>query len=194
MNAGTDLEGRSGKPGAAEPPLSATSDVSSDVVEALGTAAGSEPAESLPHGAPARAAEWQPLTTPEDAGDYPAESTLEAIKAWDPMRVNSLLAFVAKAWHWPEFGVSHTLRPEEAVIVDAQPGDVFLRLATGGWSGNEDIINALEQNRVASAFTWKFTSASGLHIYEYSQCQPDFPLPPGALTGQPTTKEKEKDD
>lgn len=45
-NEGTDFKGHSGKPNAAEPPLSATSSVSPVTVEALGTVAGSEPARS----------------------------------------------------------------------------------------------------------------------------------------------------
>jgi len=65
MNAGTELEGAQGKPATGEPRLSATSDVSSIVVEALGTAAGSEPADSQPTSSGARGPRdgWQPISS-----------------------------------------------------------------------------------------------------------------------------------
>jgi hypothetical protein len=103
--------------------------------------------------------------------DYPTEAALKRIRKWDPMDAAGALDFVASIWNWPEFGVSSVLRPEEAAVVGAEGGERYLRLATGGWSGNEDIVGALRANRILSAFTWKLTASGGLHIYEYPACQ-----------------------
>jgi len=104
-----------------------------------------------------------------DADGYPTDETLEIIKKW-PMKsglhANALLDFVAAAWHWPDFGVSHELKPAEAEVVHAEPGDRYLRLATGGWSGNESLIAALDHSMGAFG-TWRLSSAGGLHIYRY---------------------------
>lgn len=101
-----------------------------------------------------------------DADGYPTEETLAAIRVWPWQDVNALLDFIAEAWHWPDF-VSRELRPEEASIVHAEPEDRYLRLATGGWSGNEDLIAALRENMMARALTWRLTARGGLHIYEF---------------------------
>lgn len=98
---------------------------------------------------------------------YPTESALERIKAWPFEDLNGCLDFVASIWHWPDFGVSHELRPEEAHVVGAEAGDRYLRLATGGWSGNEDIVTAMCLNRMLNAFCWRMSASGGLRIYQY---------------------------
>ena len=106
------------------------------------------------------------MDAPEfDADGYPTEATKQAIAEWEGS-INALLDFVAAAWHWPDFGVSHDLLPSEAQLVCARPRERFLRLATGGWSGNESLIAALERHWVAR-MTWRLSAAGGLHIYRY---------------------------
>lgn len=99
--------------------------------------------------------------------DYPTDAALAKIEAWPWEDAAGLLDFVRAIWHWPEFGVSDELRPHEAEVVHAEPEDRFLRLATGGWSGNESIIGALDRNVVAIAMLWCLSSRGGLHIYKY---------------------------
>ncbi len=103
-------------------------------------------------------------------GDYPSEASLNRIEKW-PIGsfedTHAVLDFVKSLWHWPDFGVSHELRAEEALVVGAESGQRFLRLATGGWSGNESIISAMEGNRLLHAFTWRLDALGGLHIYAY---------------------------
>jgi hypothetical protein len=104
-----------------------------------------------------------------DADGYPTDDTLAAIEAWKPEQgVAAWLDFAAACWHWPEF-VSRELRPEEALIVQAEADNRYLRLATGGWSGNESVIGAMRANRLLSAFTWRLTACGGLHIYRYPE-------------------------
>ena len=40
------------------------------------------------------------------------------------------------------------------------------RFATGGWSGNEELIEALGRNAIAYAMTWNSSHRGGLHIFE----------------------------
>lgn len=103
---------------------------------------------------------------PEIVDDYPTEATLQTIRNWKLEDADALLDYVAAAWHWPDFGVSHELRPEEALVVHAEPGERFLRLATGGWSGNESLIDALDESW-GSFGAWRLSACGGLHIYQY---------------------------
>lgn len=41
----------------------------------------------------------------------------------------------------------------------------FLRFATGGWSGNEDMMHALTENYPVMA-CWRLSARGGLHIFE----------------------------
>lgn len=108
-----------------------------------------------------------PMTAPtfDDSGDYPSDETLGAIRNWPAMRVNDLFEFVMAAWHWSDCA-SMELRPFEREMVHAEEGEKFLRLATGGWSGNEEIVCALNDN-VWARHQWRLSASGGLHIYEF---------------------------
>ena len=75
---------------------------------------------------------------PEMDGEYPAASTLRKIKKWpfnSRQDLYDLSDYVAAAWHWPDFWKKKGRR---------------IVAHTGGWSGNEDIIAALDST------TWWF--------------------------------------
>jgi hypothetical protein len=101
-----------------------------------------------------------------DVDGYPTDDTIQALEAWPYQDIRGALDFVAAAWHWPDFA-THDLSAHEAGVLRADPGERFLRLATGGWSGNESLIAALETNRMIHAMSWRLSAVGGLHIYEY---------------------------
>lgn len=74
----------------------------------------------------------------DDEG-YPLPETLQCIEAW-PLHgdgwadLRALLAYVREHWHFAEWGWG-------------QDGEWYY-LSTGGWSGNEDIIAALQRHRL----------------------------------------------
>lgn len=106
------------------------------------------------------------MSEPEFADEYPTEETLATLAAWSIADPSGCLDFAVKCWHWPD-GVSHELRPAEREIVHADEGDRFVRFATGGWSGNEDVIAALKSNIMVRALCWRLSARGGLHIFEY---------------------------
>jgi len=65
-----------------------------------------------------------------DIDGYPTEEELKRIHEWPPDDLLGLIGFIKGIWWMSEWGVHVT--PER------------LRLSTGGWSGNEDIILALQ--------------------------------------------------
>lgn len=77
-----------------------------------------------------------------DGDGYPTESTLEKISEWNGTSTQ-LLEFVSGIWWmkdmlWREEDQPHRWRENSAVRV--------YTLSTGGWSGNEDIIRAMERS------------------------------------------------
>jgi hypothetical protein len=82
-----------------------------------------------------------------DRDGYPAEETLEIIKQWDmnPSTMKDLMAFIASAWHWDD------------MARETSPG--LWVFATGGWSGNESLLSALQQSKA-----WWILSGNSLYL------------------------------
>lgn len=86
-----------------------------------------------------------------DAGGYPTDETEQTIIEWPHGNgFHSLLAYVARAWRYPE---------RFTVDTDAY------RVSTGGWSGNEQLIDALQRNRVFWAFCWESSTRGGHYVF-----------------------------
>jgi len=107
-----------------------------------------------------------------DRDGYPTDETVTRIEEWpvqgwaiDSLR--SCLDFVIDSWDNDYGSVSRTLSSTELSMVHAQKGEKFIRFATGGWSGNESLINALRRNQMIHGLAWVATVRGGLHIYRY---------------------------
>lgn len=113
-----------------------------------------------------------------DSDGYPTEETLKAISEWPASDAAGCLRFVQKAWNWPDY-VNEQLSLDESLVIypgisSLRPKDAkHLRFATGGWSGNESLIAALNQNAVVRMLTWRMSVRGGLHIYEVPVTIPD---------------------
>lgn len=75
-----------------------------------------------------------------DVHGYPSEETLKTIKDWDITDHATLPAFIAKAWHWPDRAC------------EVRPG--LWVFATGGWSGNESLLSAMERSMAWYMLSW----------------------------------------
>lgn len=90
---------------------------------------------------------------------YPTEEELKMIEEWDYKDCDGLAQFVVNLWEYD------SVKYEE--WENDEFGDPYrmLWLATGGWSGNEDIIGALHRNRMFNMLCWQSSHRGGLHIY-----------------------------
>lgn len=85
-----------------------------------------------------------------DADGYPTDETESAIREWDFRDVDGWLAYIREAWNhhygriWEENGT--------------------LKMATGGWSGNESITHAMRENFVLWALMWESSHRGGLVV------------------------------
>jgi hypothetical protein len=96
-----------------------------------------------------------------DQFGYPTEEELARIRAWPYDDFTGLLEFVnAQCW-WP--------RPDSGFTRNGRE----FRLATGGWSGNEEVISALNQNSMFNALCWQSSHRGGLHIYRVPEVTAD---------------------
>jgi len=84
--------------------------------------------------------------------EYPTEEELNKIREWDIVNgnVNELIEFIENIWWSPDFGFK-------------RKGE-NLELHTAGWSGNEDIIEALQDNDMFWMMYW-MKSVRGGHYY-----------------------------
>lgn len=90
-----------------------------------------------------------------DEHGYPDEASLKAIEKWDILKqgVQGLLDLIEENSNWPDWSFSIT-------------GKRVLRFEyhTGGWSGNEDVISALQRNILFFPMFWEKSTRGG-HYY-----------------------------
>ena len=94
----------------------------------------------------------QPTNLWAVTGQYPSDEILEYIEQFDCANedVEQLLALIKEIWWRPDYGF---IRNGED-----------LQLHTGGWSGNESIIEALQANELFFLAYWQKSERGG-HYY-----------------------------
>jgi hypothetical protein len=105
---------------------------------------------------------------------YPSDTALDLIEHWDLIegddgsheKLYKLLDFVRDLWEYPDRFTMGRLRPHD-LFKDKKVRTLYL--STGGWSGNESIIGALERNYLFWAMFW-YRSQTGGHYW--------FKIPP----------------
>ena len=85
-------------------------------------------------------------------GEYPTAKELRTLRAWNLSQgsIMEFLDYIRAIWWAPDWG--YTLS-----------GKRVLRLAlhTGGWSGNEEIIEALQRNYLFWPLCWRKETVGG---------------------------------
>lgn len=87
-----------------------------------------------------------------DYDGYPSEAALEKIAAWPARDFNGLLEYVASLWAYPDYV---TRAPEARTYT----------FATGGWSGNESLVSALQQNLIFWGTCWMSSRRGGRYEF-----------------------------
>jgi len=84
--------------------------------------------------------------------DYPTNEEIDKIKTWDKFTIvdfHDFMAFIEPLWTfhcWRRFG------------------DIYV-IATAGWSGNEEIIEAMRDNQIFWALYWAESTRGGRYIF-----------------------------
>ena len=87
---------------------------------------------------------------------YPEEDELEKIKSWDYLDPQGCFEFIASIW-------------EHQNYCDHEGTKWYL--STGGWSGNEEIIQALKSNYILWVMTWEESRRGGHYIFDLGRCK-----------------------
>lgn len=101
-----------------------------------------------------------------DANGYPTDKTLRAIKRWPiahPADTEALLLFVQRAWKYPDYIERSSRRTRRY-----RGGPLVRRwqVSTGGWSGNEDLIGALQDHWAFWTLAWVSSKRGGHYVFE----------------------------
>lgn len=88
-----------------------------------------------------------------DEDGYPTDAALEIIEKWDIIEKGKegLIKFIESIWNFGDWGFK-------------RDGDK-LELHTGGWSGNESIIQSLKKNFFWTFF-WESSRRGGRYYFE----------------------------
>ena len=113
--------------------------------------------------------------------DYPSDDDLLAIEKWEVTWDSSgtrpyyapFFALLASLWWMPDWGWH-----EYDGIEDGQPIRVF-HLSTGGWSGNESLIDAFSRNFIVWSQTFSVHKRGGHYEFRIPR-RVEEPTPPPA--------------
>jgi hypothetical protein len=84
--------------------------------------------------------------------DYPTDEELKRIEKWPYSDPLGWLKFVESIWWMADWGI--TWRPRRVYI------------STGGWSGNEDIIESMKKNFILWSQLWVSVRRGGHYVFE----------------------------
>jgi len=83
---------------------------------------------------------------------YPDDFELDLIKKWSAADLGALMVYVKTLWRWSDWGFK-------------KRGQKYY-LHTGGWSGNEDLVDALHENSIFWALCWVKSERGGHYVFE----------------------------
>ena len=94
-----------------------------------------------------------------DSNGYPSEAALNKVTEWEWNDLEGCMVFVRSLWQYADCG-----------YWDNDNG--VYRISTGGWSGNEDLIEALRKNHVLWLVHWAQSRRGGHFILATREAQP----------------------
>lgn len=97
--------------------------------------------------------------------EYPTEEELKEIEEWPYEQGFDVLAQkVCNLWHFQDWAEFRDWKKDEFGTEYRE-----LRLATAGWSGNEDIVSSLRKNTMFRMICWQSSHRGGLHIFHITK-------------------------
>jgi hypothetical protein len=111
-----------------------------------------------------------------DDDGYPTGDALEAIELWDWKDARGWFKFIEGLWHLRSWGWSEHDEPHEWSSWDNQYKDKIVHkyeISTAGWSGNESIIRAMENNEMMWHLNWEQSRRGGHYIFELKEFNDD---------------------
>ena len=99
-----------------------------------------------------------------DEDGYPTENALEIIRRYPfTLPERKLFEFIHSIWWMPDWGW------KECEVIDEVTNErsYAYYISTGGWSGNESIIQAMQENKwMFWSLTWQQSRRGGHYIFQ----------------------------
>ena len=100
-----------------------------------------------------------------DEDGYPTENALEAIEIWHWDDARNWFKFIEGIWHFREWGWKE--KDEMHEYHDKKVHRYYI--STGGWSGSESIIRAMQKNYIMWQLNWLQSRRGGHYIFELKE-------------------------
>lgn len=99
-----------------------------------------------------------------DKDGYPTKNALKKLKNWKHTHsdFNEFLDFIKSVWWSPDWGWHESKGKDDFTKKPIR----ILSLSTGGWSGNEDIIDAMSHTWFWMLY-WKESRRGGHYTFEF---------------------------
>ena len=101
-----------------------------------------------------------------DDDGYPTEDALTIIELWHWDDIPGWFKFIENIWHLRGWGWSEGLFPKDNDFDISDKQRYEYHISTAGWSGNEDIIRAMQENDMLWHLTWVQSRRGGHYIFE----------------------------
>lgn len=97
-----------------------------------------------------------------DSDGYPSDQALDKIASWDYNDPKGWFEFIRELWHLRSWGWT------EGYFKDSiyDPEKYTYHISTAGWSGNEDIIRAMQTHPILWDNAWLETRRGGHYVFE----------------------------
>lgn len=96
-----------------------------------------------------------------DTDGYPTDEALDKIRDWDYNDVKGWLNFIKSIWWASEWGWTETT----GVNLTFDEPQYEYHISTGGWSGNEEIIDAMRKNYILWNLAWYEHRRGGHYMF-----------------------------
>lgn len=100
-----------------------------------------------------------------DEDGYPTDEALDKIAKWDYNDSDGWFAFIKELWYLKSWGWSEVEDIDEIFVTQVKR----LHISTAGWSGNEDIIRAMQENQMLWFHHWFSSQRGGHYIFEWKK-------------------------
>lgn len=101
--------------------------------------------------------------------EYPTDAALDVIRLWHWSDAKGWFQFIEGLWHFREWGWKGKVERHDLYGHKGYENRMVTRyyVSTAGWSGNESIIRAMQQNEfMLWTLTWMQSRRGGHYIFE----------------------------
>lgn len=102
-----------------------------------------------------------------DEDGYPTDEALDWIRKYQGyQKLDDWFAFIKNIWWNADWGWHEEDTKDD---IFEKPVKQY-QISTGGWSGNESIIAAMQENWIMWSITWVQSRRGGHYIFEVKKC------------------------